>query len=49
MRGFRSVTIDGGGFPEVALPLAVLGGFALVFGAVAVARFEVEEAKVAWA
>lgn len=49
MRGFRSVTIDGGGFPEVALPLAVLVGFAVVFAVVARVRFEVEDAKIAWA
>ena len=49
MRGFRSVTIDGGGFSEVALPLAVLVGFAAVFAVVARVRFEVEDAKIAWA
>lgn len=49
MRGFRSVTIDGGGLSEVALPLAVLAGFTAVFAVVARLRFEVEDAKVAWA
>jgi len=49
MRGFRSVTIDGGGLGEVALPLVVLAGFTLVFAVVALRRFEVEDAKIAWA
>jgi ABC-2 type transport system permease protein len=49
MRGFRSVTIEGGGFSEVALPMAVLAGFTAVFAVVALLRFEVEDSKVAWA
>lgn len=49
MRGFRAVTIDGGGLSEVALPLAVLLGFAVVFAAIALRRFDVEDAKIAWA
>lgn len=49
MRGFRSVTIDGGGMSEVALPLAVLAGFGALFALIALRRFDVEDAKVAWA
>lgn len=49
MRGFRSVTMDGGGLPEVALPLAVLAGFTVLFAVVAINRFQVEATKVSWA
>lgn len=49
MRGFRAVTFGDGGFGDVLLPLAVLAGFTVVFTAIALARFEVEEAKVSWA
>jgi ABC-2 type transport system permease protein len=49
MRGFRSVILDGGGFSEVALPMAVLLGFAVAFSAVAVSRLKFEETKTAWA
>lgn len=49
MRGFRSVTFDEGGFGDVLLPLAVLAGFTVLFTAIALARFEVEEAKISWA
>jgi len=49
MRGYRSVIIDGGGLDAVALPVVVLVGFALVFAAIARARFRVEETKVSWA
>jgi ABC-2 type transport system permease protein len=49
MRGFRAVTIDGGGLAEVALPLAVLAGFTVLFGTIALRRFDVEDAKISWA
>lgn len=49
MRGFRAVTIDGGGFSSILLPLAVLGGFTVAFLVIAVLRFEVEDTKVSWA
>ncbi len=49
MRGFRAVTIDGGGLSAVLLPIAVLLGMTVVFAVVALARFEVEDSKVAWA
>lgn len=49
IRGFRAVTLEPGGVGDVALPLAVLLGFALVFATVAVLRFDVEESKVSWA
>lgn len=49
MRGFRSVIIDGQGVGAVALPTAVLLGFAVVFVGVAATRFRYEETKVSWA
>lgn len=49
MRGFRAVTMDGGGLAEVALPVAVLAGFAALFIVVAANRFKVEATKVSWA
>lgn len=49
MRGFRAVTMDGGGMAEVVLPIAVLAGFAALFVAVAVNRFQVEATKISWA
>ena len=49
MRGFRSVTIDGGSWNDVVLPLAVLAGFTAAFTAVALLRFDVEDSKVSWA
>lgn len=48
MRGFRSV-IAGGGLGDVALPVGVLLGFALVLGALAVYRFRYDEVKVSFA
>lgn len=49
MRGFRSVIVDGGGLGAIALPVAVLLGFSAVFVLVTVARFRVEDTKIAWA
>lgn len=49
MRGFRQVTMDGAGLADVTRPVAVLVGFAVVFTAVALSRFEVESSKVSWA
>lgn len=49
MRGFREVTMAGGGLTDVMLPMAVLIGFALLFVAVAVNRFQVEATKIGWA
>lgn len=49
MRGFRRVTLESGGLTDVALPVAVLLGFAVAFAVVAVTRFQVEETKVSWA
>lgn len=49
MRGFRSVLFDGAGLSAVALPVAVLLGFSVVFVAIAAKGFKVEEAKVSWA
>ena len=49
MRGFRAVTMAPGGLADVALPIAVLLAFALVFVVIAVKRFQVEATKVSWA
>ena len=49
MRGFRAVTLRPGGMADVALPLAVLAGFSIVFLVVAFLRFDVEDTKVSWA
>lgn len=49
VEGFRAVTLDAGGLGDVAVPLAVLAGFTVVCGGIAVARFDVESAKVSWA
>lgn len=48
MRGYRAVTLDGQGLPAVALPAAVLAGFAVVLSALALARFSAAEAKQFW-
>lgn len=48
MRGFRDV-IAGGGFAEVALPIAVLLGFATIFVVVAGLRFRFDDVKVSFA
>lgn len=49
IEGFRSVTLESGGLGDVALPIAVLAGFTVVFALVARSRFEVETAKISWA
>lgn len=46
MRGFGSVTLDTGGLAEVALPVAMLIGMAVLFAVVAATRFRFEETKV---
>ncbi len=46
MRGYRSVILGGGGMSAVALPVAVLLGFALAFGVLARIFFRVDDAKV---
>jgi ABC-2 type transport system permease protein len=48
MRGFRSV-IAGGGFSDVALPLAVLAVFSVGFAVLAAFRFRADEVKVSFA
>ena len=49
MKGFRRVTMDGGGLADVVGPVGVLVAFALVFSIVALSRLEVESSKVSWA
>jgi ABC-2 type transport system permease protein len=49
MRGYRSTILDGGGFSAVALPCAVLVGFAVAYSLVAWHRFRFEETKISWA
>ena len=48
MRGYRAVTLDGQGLSAVALPAAVLTGFAVGLSAVALLRFSTAEAKRFW-
>ncbi len=49
MRGFRSVTLESGGFGTVLLPLGVLLAFTVVFLVNALRRFDIEATKVSWA
>ncbi|CAN5803190.1 hypothetical protein BH23ACT2_BH23ACT2_10750 [soil metagenome] len=49
VEGFRAVTIDGAGLGGVLPAVAVLAGFTVLFVAVAVLRFEVEDTKASWA
>jgi ABC-2 type transport system permease protein len=49
MQGFTAVTIEGGGFSDVVVPIAVLLGFTVVCAVIALLRFEVEDSKIAWA
>jgi ABC-2 type transport system permease protein len=49
MRGLREAILRPGGIGEILLPAAVLLGFAVGFGALAIARFSVEESKTGWA
>lgn len=49
MQGFREVTLEGGGLGDVAVPVAVLFGYAVAFAAVALARMDVESSKTSWA
>ncbi|MCB0975834.1 MAG: ABC transporter permease [Acidimicrobiales bacterium] len=49
MKGFRLVTMEGAGVHDVLGPVSVLLAFAVLFGAVALLRFEVESSKVSWA
>lgn len=49
MRGFRTVTMDGGTVTDVLPSIGVLLLFALVFALVALSRFELESSKVSWA
>lgn len=49
MKGFRRVTMEGGGVADVLGPVGVLFAFAAVFAVVALARFETESSKVSWA
>jgi ABC-2 type transport system permease protein len=46
MRGFRATILDGQGLSAVALPVAVLLGFAVVAGAIALLRFRFDDVDV---
>jgi ABC-2 type transport system permease protein len=46
LRGFRTVILEGGDLAAVGPDLVVLGGFSLLFGAVALARFRLDEVKI---
>jgi len=48
MRGLRAVVLDGGGLGEIAVPVAALLGFTVLFAALAAARFRFDEAKAYW-
>jgi ABC-2 type transport system permease protein len=49
MRGFRASILGGGGIVEVAGSVAVLAGFCVGFGVLAVIRFRVDETKAFFA
>lgn len=49
MRGFRSVILDGGGMPDVLLPLAAMLAFAAAFTVFSLRRFRFEQTKISWA
>jgi len=49
MQGFTDVVVHGEGLSGIAVPLAVLLGFAAAFLVVAALRFRVEDAKISWA
>lgn len=48
MKGYRAAILDGGGVLDVLGPVAVLAGFAVLFGAVALWRFRADEPKRTW-
>lgn len=48
MRGFRSVILERGGLPDVALPVIVMVGFGIGFAVLAAMRFRFEDTKVYW-
>jgi ABC-2 type transport system permease protein len=45
MKGFRNVILEGGAVADIALPLAVMGVFGVVFALVAAAKFRLEDSK----
>ncbi len=49
IKGFRRVTIESGGLADVAVPIAVLLAFAVVFALVAANRLDLEAAKTDYA
>ncbi len=49
MRAFRSVLLERGGIPDVALPVVVLGAWSLVFLSLALARLRHASEQLAWA
>lgn len=49
MRGLRSAIVDGAGVGGVAMPVAVLIGFAALFAVLGALRFRVEDTKLSWA
>jgi ABC-2 type transport system permease protein len=48
MLGFRSVILDGGGFPQVVGPTLMLLIFTAGFSIIAAFKFRFEESKVYW-
>jgi ABC-2 type transport system permease protein len=49
MRGYNAMILDGRGFGAAIRPALMLLAYAAVFVAIALARFRVDDAKVAWA
>lgn len=48
MEGFTNVTIGGGGFADVGMPVLVLLAYSAVFVGIATWRFSAEDSKVGW-
>jgi ABC-2 type transport system permease protein len=45
MKAFRSVILEGGGLPQIVVPLAAMVGFGVVFALLAAAKFRLEDSK----
>ena len=49
MRGYNALILDGAGFGAALRPAGMLLGYTALFVAIALARFRLDEAKIAWA
>ncbi|MBI4259068.1 MAG: ABC transporter permease [Actinobacteria bacterium] len=45
MKAFRAVVLDGGGVPDVVVPVLVMAGFGVAFTLLAAAKFRLEDSK----